>query len=73
MQNNNKKNDIMFDVFTSWSNGDKFSLRQHLSSAHKENKDPIKMDAEEVSIGWDDDGYPYVELEAEEVKGGPDE
>ena len=69
MQNNNKKNDIMFDVFTSWSNGDKFSLRQHLSSAHKENKDPIKMDAvefapedlEEVIEGF------YV------VKGGTDE
>jgi len=67
MQNNNKKNDIMFDVFTSWSNGDKFSLRQHLSSAHKENKNPIKMDAVELELAEEVIEGFYV------VKGGTDE
>ena len=28
MQNNNKNNDIMFDVFNSWRKGDYFSLRK---------------------------------------------
>ena len=54
MQNNNNKNDIMFDVFRSWSRGDKFSLRKHLSSEYQEKDKRIKA--------------KYEVIEGEEVK-----
>tara|TARA_Y100000310_G_C20407297_1_gene680262 strand:+ start:147 stop:323 length:177 start_codon:yes stop_codon:yes gene_type:complete len=48
MQNNNKKNDIMFDVYRSWSRGDKFSLRKHLSSEYQEKDKRIKAKYEVI-------------------------
>ena len=52
MKNNN--NDIMFDVYRSWSRGDKFTLSKHLSSAYQEKENKLKA--------------KYEVIEAEEVK-----
>ena len=61
MQNNNKKNDIMFDVFIGWSRGDKFTMRRHLSSAYQEKENQLKtkyetIEAEEVNRKEVDNG-----------------
>ena len=56
MKNFNQKNDIMFDVFNSWSRGEKFTLRNHLTNEHYKIENRIKtkyeiIDGEEVDNG----------------------